>query len=60
MVVEGAVAAVSASELARDLGVDAPITFALNDALWHGVSIQDALMSLVDRIPSEEFYGMDD
>lgn len=60
MVVEGAVAAVSAAELARELGVDAPITFALDDALWHGRSIQDALDSLVDRIPSEEFYGMND
>lgn len=60
MVVEGAVAAVSATELARSLGVDAPITFALNDALWNGLSIHEALTSLVDRIPSEEFYGMDD
>ena len=60
MVVEGAQAARSASELARELDVDLPLTFALNDALWHGNSMQNALETLVDRIPTEEFYGIDE
>lgn len=60
MVVEGAVAAVSATELARSLGVDAPLTFALNETLWHGQSIGQALATLTDRFPTEEFYGIDD
>lgn len=58
MVVEGAHAAKSATELAHILGVDAPLTFALNDALWHGQSMQEALTNLVDRVPTEEFYGI--
>ena len=58
MVVEGAHAAKSATELAHTLGVDAPLTFALNDALWHGQSMQEVLTNLVDRVPTEEFYGI--
>ena len=58
MVVEGAHAAKSATELAHILGVDAPLTFALNDALWHGQSMQEVLTNLVDRVPTEEFYGI--
>ena len=58
MVVEGAHAAISATELAHTLGVDAPLTFALNDALWHGQSMQEVLTNLVDRVPTEEFYGI--
>ncbi len=60
MVVEGAHAAKSASELAQKLGVDVPLTFALNGALWHGTSMKNALETLVDRVPTEEFYGIDE
>ncbi|MBE6469533.1 MAG: NAD(P)-dependent glycerol-3-phosphate dehydrogenase [Coriobacteriaceae bacterium] len=60
MVVEGAAAAVSVSALARSLGVDAPLTFALDHALWHGGSISEALERLTDRIPTSEFYGIDE
>lgn len=59
MVVEGAAAAASVSELARKLGVDVPITFALNDTLWNHVPMRDCLAKLVDRCPSTEFYGLD-
>lgn len=59
MVVEGAHAAKSASELARKLNVDAPLTFALDNALWHGITMEDAWKTLVERIPTEEFYGID-
>lgn len=60
MVVEGAAAARSVSQLARSLSVDAPLTFALNDALYHGVLLQDAWGALIDRVPSQEFYGLSD
>lgn len=60
MVVEGAVAAKSVSELARAKGVDVPLTFALEQLLYGDVSLDDALDILVSRIPSEEFYGLDD
>ncbi|OUP08212.1 NAD(P)H-dependent glycerol-3-phosphate dehydrogenase [Collinsella sp. An2] len=59
MVVEGAAAARSTAQLARSLGVDAPITFALESALYQGVGLEEALRLLLDRIPNEEFYGLD-
>lgn len=59
MVVEGAVAAVSVSELARELGVDVPLTFALESALRDGLSLDRALATLTERTPAGEFYGID-
>ena len=59
MIVEGAAAVKSTSELARRLGVDAPICFALEAALYQGVSIDEILSTLLDRFPTEEFYGID-
>ena len=58
MVVEGAAAARSVSALARAKGVDVPLTFALESTLFDGVSMAEALSTLVDRIPNEEFYGL--
>ena len=58
MVVEGAAAAQSTAQLARSLGVDAPLTVALESTLYHGTSIEEALNALVDRFPTEEFYGI--
>lgn len=60
MVVEGAAAARSVSQLARALGVDAPLTFALDETLHNGLSFEGALKMLVERIPSTEFYGIDE
>ena len=60
MVVEGAAAAKSVAELARRLGVDAPITFALEAVLWRGVSKETVFQELIDRFPTEEFYGLND
>ena len=60
MVVEGAAAAKSVAALARRLGVDAPLTFALEKVLWRGVSKEDVFNELIERFPTEEFYGMDD
>ena len=58
MVVEGAAAARSVSALSRAKSVAAPLTLALESALYGGVSIKDELAALVDRIPNEEFYGL--
>ena len=58
MVVEGAAAARSVSQLARSKGVDVPLTFALESTLYDGVSFDQALATLVGRIPNEEFYGL--
>ncbi|MDY2776879.1 MAG: NAD(P)H-dependent glycerol-3-phosphate dehydrogenase [Collinsella sp.] len=60
MVVEGAAAASSVSRLAESLGVDTPLTFALDRTLHHGGTIAEALETLTDRCPNQEFYGMDD
>ena len=60
MVVEGAVAARSVSELARSLGVDIPLTFAVEQTLYNGVTLDRALEILTDRVPSQEFYGLTD
>ena len=51
MVVEGAVAARSVSELARSLGVDIPLTFAVKQSLYNGVTLDRALGILTDRVP---------
>ena len=60
MVVEGAAAARSVSQLARTLGVDAPLTFALEEALYRGLTLDEALGKLTGRIPQQEFYGLAD
>lgn len=60
MVVEGAAAAKSVSELARSLSVDIPLTFAVEQTLYNGVTLEEALGILTDRVPSEEFYGIRD
>lgn len=60
MVVEGAAAAKSVSELARSRGVDVPLTFALERLLYEGASLEEVLETLVNRIPNEEFYGLDE
>ncbi|AEB07022.1 NAD-dependent glycerol-3-phosphate dehydrogenase domain protein [Coriobacterium glomerans PW2] len=58
MVVEGAAAALSVAQLAREIGVDAPITFALESIIYGNASIREALEVLMDRLPTEEFYGV--
>lgn len=58
MIVEGAAAAKSTAELARSLGIDAPLTFALEAVLYNGGSLDGELERLLDRFPTEEFYGL--
>ena len=50
----------SVSELARSLGVDIPLTFAVEQTLYNGVTLDRALEILTDRVPSQEFYGLTD
>jgi glycerol-3-phosphate dehydrogenase (NAD(P)+) len=57
MVVEGARACYSASELAEKLGVDAPLTEAVRMIL-DGTSLGESVQTLLSRIPHTEFYGL--
>ncbi len=57
MVVEGARACVSICELADVHGIEAPISRVVHAVLYKGLSIDDAVESLLGRIPNEEFYG---
>lgn len=59
MIVEGAAAVQSTAELARSLGVDAPITFVLELLLYNNMTLDEALNTLMGRVPTEEFYGLD-
>lgn len=59
MIVEGAAAVQSTAELARAIGVDAPITFVLDALLYHDMTLDEALNTLLNRTPTEEFYGLD-
>lgn len=59
MVVEGARACVSVRELAQTHGVEAPIVEAVWSLLYGGASIDTAIHLLTDRVPTEEFYGID-
>ncbi|MEY8436425.1 NAD(P)H-dependent glycerol-3-phosphate dehydrogenase [Atopobiaceae bacterium 24-176] len=60
MVVEGAVAARSAHELAHRLGVDAPIVDAVHAVLYDHASVPGEMRRLLDRMPYDEFYGLGD
>lgn len=59
MVVEGARAARSVYELARRKNVEVPITRAVHGMLYEGHTFEEVLDELSDRLPSEEFYGLD-
>ena len=60
MVVEGAAAAKSVSELARSKVVDVPFAFALEQLLYGSMTLEEALDQLTSRMPGEEFYGLDE
>ena len=57
MVVEGARACVSICELADEYGIEAPISRVVYAVLYQGLSIDEAIDSLLGRMPNEEFYG---
>ena len=58
MVVEGALAAASVLGLAESLGVEVPITKAVHSMIYEGVSMEEAIGTLAERLPNEEFYGL--
>ena len=49
MVVEGYYALEAAMELSKKYGVEMPITEAVNSVIKHGVSVKDAMLSLMNR-----------
>lgn len=57
MVVEGARACVSVCELADEHHIEVPISRVVYAVLYQGLSIDDAIESLLGRVPNEEFYG---
>lgn len=59
MVVEGARAALSTWELARELKIEAPLTNAVHSILYDGTGLGEAAQLLLDRDPHVEFYGLD-
>ena len=58
MVVEGAEAAASVLALAQKKGIAVPITKAVYELLYEGVTFEEVLAELLERLPNEEFYGV--
>ncbi|MCI1227100.1 MAG: NAD(P)-dependent glycerol-3-phosphate dehydrogenase [Atopobiaceae bacterium] len=59
MVVEGAAAARSVTDLATRLGVDMPICSAVRQILSGRATYDQEMETLLDRLPDVEFYGLD-
>lgn len=57
-VVEGVSTAVVTAQLAKELGVEMPITEAMADVINGKLSISDALKILMGRTQKPEFYGI--
>lgn len=60
MVVEGAVAALSAHQICERLGVEAPVVDAVWSVLYNGSSVREEMRRMLDRLPYEEFYGFEE
>ena len=60
MVVEGARAAQSVSSIADERGIEAPITYAVRDALSGERGVNEIMEGLLRRLPHDEFYGFDE
>ena len=60
MVVEGVPASISVLELARERGIEVPITAGVHAVLFEGKPIGDAMEGLLTRAPRTEFYGMEE
>ena len=58
MVVEGARTVVSVRELAQKKGVEVPISDAVWNVIYGGMSVETATAMLIGRTPTREFYGM--
>lgn len=57
-VAEGVDTTAAAVGLADALGVDMPITKAIYEVLFNGVSVQDAITALLRRVPAPEWAGV--
>ena len=60
MVVEGVPASASVLELAKERGIEVPITAGVHAVLFEGRPIGDAMEGLLTRAPRTEFYGMEE
>ena len=58
MVVEGVYSAKAALALARKYGVEVPIIEKVNDILFNGYLVKDAVGELMNREKKEEYYGL--
>ena len=58
MVVEGALACKTLAVLAREHGVDLPITDTVRAVVWEGADARSAATQLFDRPLTTEFYGL--
>lgn len=58
MVVEGARAVVSVRELAQKKDVEVPISDAVWNVIYGGMSVETVTAMLIGRTPTREFYGM--
>ena len=59
MVVEGARACRSILHMARELGVEVPLTEAVHSLLYEGTPLPEIAETLFRRTPRMEFYGLD-
>jgi glycerol-3-phosphate dehydrogenase (NAD(P)+) len=53
-VAEGVYTAKAAKQIALDLNIDAPLTFAVNEVLYEGVAIGEAFKKVINRDPKSE------
>ena len=58
MVVEGVYSAKAALALAQKYGVEVPIIKKVNEILFDGASVKDAVGELMNREKKEEYYGL--
>ena len=58
MVVEGVYSAKAALALAHKYGVEVPIIEKVNEILFDGASVKDAVGELMNREKKEEYYGL--
>ena len=59
MVVEGVYSAKAALALAKKYDVEVPIIEKVNDILFNGSKVKDAVGELMTREKKEEYYGLE-
>lgn len=58
MVVEGVRATKSIWQLCQLRGIEAPLTEGVYDILYNNAKLEDAVVKLLERVPTQEFYGL--